>query len=49
MASNNDQSTSPKGKRQAKVPKGAINMGIEPEEIFDNAPPNRRVIQIEAN
>jgi hypothetical protein len=40
MASNDDQSTSSKGKRQAKAPKGAVNVGIDPEEIFDNVPPN---------
>jgi hypothetical protein len=39
MASNDNQSMSSKGK-WATPPEGAVNVSIEPEEIFNNTPPN---------
>jgi hypothetical protein len=47
MASNDNQSTSSKGKKWATPPDGAVNISIEPEEIFNNAPPNWWIIQLE--
>jgi hypothetical protein len=32
---------SSKGKKSTKVPEGAVNVVIKPEEIFDNVPPNQ--------